>query len=568
MKRLLACLLLLTGLCCPLAAEPILKGYADFATYQQRVKQLAEHPLAEVSSLAKTPGGREIYLITLGTKPTKEKPALLIVGNVAGPHLLGAELAEGLAAKILKDSNQEEALKSLLKKYTLYVIPRPCPDAEVSFFKKPYRERIGNATSTDEDRDARIDEDPQEDLNQDGFFTQMRVKDPAGEYILHPDDERILIKADPQQGERGSYSLYTEGTDNDEDEQFNEDGPGGVAFNRNFTFEYPYFQPHAGEHQISEPETRAVADFAFDHPNIVAVFTFSPLDNLFHPWKVNKQAENKRIKTTLLSKDEPYVKYFAEKYRELHGGKDAPNSPEGKGAFSEWAYFHYGRWSFAAQAWWVPKAKPPEKQKEKDDEDEETKAEQDKPSNEKRGAEELNALRWFEQQDREAFVEWQEIEHPDFPDQTVEVGGFHPFVRLNPTKQEFEPLIEKHTKAVVELTQLFPQLAFGKTEVKTLGNGLYEITVIVRNEGYLPTMSEMGRISKQVYPLQLSIQLPDGAKLVTGHTRTAIGVLAGKGGQAKHTWLLSIPKQPKQPLKVQVHSPSVGKATTQVTLPE
>ena len=42
--------------------------------------------------------------------------------------------------------------------------------------------------------------------------------------------------------------------------------------------------------------------------------------------------------------------YNAEQYRKLHGGKDAPGSPKGEGSFSEWAYFHYGRWSLAARA--------------------------------------------------------------------------------------------------------------------------------------------------------------------------------------------------------------------------
>lgn len=553
MKRLFACLVLFAGLSCSLLAQPILDGYADFGTYQQRMKSLAEHTSAELTVLCKTPGGKEIYLLTLGTQSADRKPALLIVGNVAGPHLLAAELAEGFATKVL--TNQDDPWKSLLQKYTFYIIPRPNPDAEVAFFQKPYQERIGNATSTDEDRDANFDEDPQEDLNGDGFLTQMRVKDAAGQYIPHPDDERILIKADPKKGERGIYSLYTEGTDNDEDEQFNEDGPGGVAFNHNFTFQYPYFQPHAGEHQVSEPETRAIADFAFEHPNIAAVFTFTPEDNLFHPWKVNKQAENGRIKTTLLSKDEPYVKYFAEKYNKIHGGKDAPTSPDGKGSFTEWAYFHYGRWSFAARGWWVPKAKAAEKHE--DDK---------KPSDEKRGAEELNALRWFEQQQQPGFVQWTKIEHPNFPGQVVEVGGFHPFVQLNPAKSEFDGLIEKHTQAIAELVDLFPQLTFGKTETKSLGNGLYEVTVTVINEGFLPTSSEMGRITKEVYPLQLTLELPQGATLLSGNTRASLGILSGRGGQAKHSWLLSLPKV--VPLKVTVQSPSVGKASTEIQLPE
>ena len=58
-----------------------------------------------------------------------------------------------------------------------------------------------------------------------------------------------------------------------------------MAFNRNFPFHYPYFKPGAGPNAVSEIETRAVADFAFDHRNIAIVFCFSPEDNLMHVWK-------------------------------------------------------------------------------------------------------------------------------------------------------------------------------------------------------------------------------------------------------------------------------------------
>ena len=35
-----------------------------------------------------------------------------------------------------------------------------------------------------------MDEDGPEDLNKDGVITVMRVKDPAGDYMIDPDDPR------------------------------------------------------------------------------------------------------------------------------------------------------------------------------------------------------------------------------------------------------------------------------------------------------------------------------------------------------------------------------------------
>ena len=187
----------------------------------------------------------------------------------------------------------------------------------------------------------------------------MRVEDPAGKHMPHPDDARVLIEADPKKNDIGRYSLYIEGKDDDHDEQFNEDGSSGVSFNRNWTFQYPFFKIAAGPHQVSEPETCAVADFAFDHPNIAAVFCFSPENNLMQPWK---PADGQgRIKTAIQKDDAAHVDYLAEQYKKIHGGKDAPSSPAGEGSFSGWAYFHYGRWSLAARGWWIPKVEPEKK---------------------------------------------------------------------------------------------------------------------------------------------------------------------------------------------------------------
>ena len=87
------------------------------------------------------------------------------------------------------------------------------------------------------------------------------------------------------------------------------------------------------------------------------MFTFTPDDNLVQPWKPNPSAQNERIKTSLLTEDAGYFEQLAKQYREVHGGKDPPASGDGDGSFARWAYFHFGRWSLAARAWWIPRPK-------------------------------------------------------------------------------------------------------------------------------------------------------------------------------------------------------------------
>ena len=52
---------------------------------------------------------------------------------------------------------------------------------------------------------------------------------------------------------------------------------------------------NAGLHPVSEPETKAVADFLFDRFNIYAVFTFGPQDNLGQPLKSSERADDSFI---------------------------------------------------------------------------------------------------------------------------------------------------------------------------------------------------------------------------------------------------------------------------------
>jgi hypothetical protein len=527
--------------------QPAVAGYSNYSEFARQISELDRSDLIAVKSIGRTLGQREVYLLTIGAGEVDRKPAILVVGNVMAPHLVGSEVAVRMARSLAAKGQTDDAVKKLLERYTVYVLPRPHPDGSESFFHRPYLERQGNSRPTDDDRDGTVGDDPAEDLNGDGQITMIRVEDGLGPYLPHPDDPRVLIKADPTKNERGRYTLYSEGRDNDGDEQWNEDGSGGVSFDRNFTFKYAYFDAGTGPHPVSEIETRAVADFCFSRPNIAMVCCFSPQDNLMHPAKPNSQAEGGRIKTSLLSADAPYTDFLAERYRTIHGGKDAPASSSGNGSFSDWAYFHYGRWSLAARGWWVPKV-----------EAEKTKEGEKKPSGEKRGEDERNALRWFEREGIDGFVNWTAVEHPDFPGKKVEVGGFKPYLRLNPPAKELDGVAEKHVAFLLDAAGRLPQLSIEPPKVEPLGAGLFRVTATVVNTGFLPTMSEMGRINDEPYPLQLKIELAKGATFLHGTPRTRLERLAGSGGNRKQSWTFREPGEGSHGATIRVYAPAVG----------
>lgn len=263
-------------------------NYQSPAEIGQSLKKLAgKYPnLCQLSSIGKSHGGLDIYLLEIAGSRNKIKPedrqSVLVVANSEGVHLPGTEAALGLAETILSAYGKDNYWTDFLNKRTIYIIPLLNPEAASAYFSSPRVERTYNGRPVDEDNDGLIDEDGPEDLNADGLITMMRVKSPEGRWIADPQEPRLMRLADPKKGEKGEYLLYIEGYDNDSDGEINEDGPGGVEINRNFPHDFEYYNKRSGLYPASEPETQAILKFMFDHNNLAAVINFSTENNLLN----------------------------------------------------------------------------------------------------------------------------------------------------------------------------------------------------------------------------------------------------------------------------------------------
>jgi len=271
----------------PAAAQGPAK-YHDHAELAKALQALAaaNTTLVRLESIGKTRGGRDIWAVELagpGGVPPAKRPALLVAAGFEGDHLVGTEIALSVAETLVKNAGADPAIKERLETTTIYIVPRLNPDGAEGFFAPVKTGRRTNMSPRDDDNDGRLDEDGPEDLNGDGLITVMRVKAPGGEYMIDPDEPRLMKKADPKKGESGAYKLFTEGIDNDGDGFINEDPPGGTDLNRNFAHEYPYYKPEAGPYMVSETETRALMDWVIAHRNIAAILTFGESDNLVVP---------------------------------------------------------------------------------------------------------------------------------------------------------------------------------------------------------------------------------------------------------------------------------------------
>src|SRR4051812_11484250 len=77
-------------------------GYNNYNQQSSRLNTLSKGfpQLVKLISIAKTTGGKDIWMITIGSGNTDTKPGIAVIGGVEGSHLLGTELAIGFAEKL------------------------------------------------------------------------------------------------------------------------------------------------------------------------------------------------------------------------------------------------------------------------------------------------------------------------------------------------------------------------------------------------------------------------------------------------------------------------------------
>ncbi len=574
-------------------------GYRTYEQVTTMLQTMADHhsDIASLESLGQTIEGRDVWMLQIGNPagvPLEQRPALLIAANFEGDQLIGSELALATAHRLLHDYSSDEVIQALVDEHVFYIVPRVNPDGAERYFASVRSDARKNTRPYDDDNDARVDEDGPDDLNGDGLITVMRVEDPSGAYMVHPDDARLMKRADPAEGEAGTYSIYWEGVDDDSDGFYNEDGPGGVDINRNFQHEYPYYEADAGPHMVSELETLGLVDFVVAHRNIAIVLTYGESDNLVSPpnqrgelgppstvdllafadasnaeatdvgmYSVGRrrrggffgfgggfpggfgqqEAQEGRRRppapqpaTTVNDGDRAYFETVSERYKEITGIEQLAATRAPKGAFFEYAYFQYGVPAFSTPGWGLPEV-------ERDDEgspgDPRAGAGEEARSGLGAGAGDgvdLQALRGLEAQGVDAFVDWTPVQHPTLG--AVEVGGFRPYVLSNPDPATVEELGAKHAEFAIYLASLFSEVRIASTEVVAEGGGIFKITAEVENVGFLPTALAHGVRAGAVNPVMVQLRIPP-EDLISGDPKTSFfPSLDGSGSRESFTWII------------------------------
>ena len=437
--------------------------------------------LAKLESVGKSIGGRDIWVLTISDfskGDPNRKPAMWVDGNIHGNEIQGSEMALYIAWYLTEMFPSNKFVQELLEQKTFYIAPTINPDGRAVFTESSGALRSG-ILPLDNDRDGVDDEDDAEDLNGDGFITQMRKKNPNGQYITDPKYPYRLILA--PDGVQGEYDLLgNEGMDNDGDGRVNEDGVGGYDPNRDWGYNWQpnFIQNGALKYPFSLPESRAVRDFIVKHNNIAGVQSFhNNGGQLLSPPGAESDRNNINrsdlaVYDVIGKKGEElipdYVYYVL--YKDLYtvyGGE------------IDWTALGRGIFTFSNELW---ASAMMYRGKYKDD----------------------PAAMMYEFEKSllfyDSFVEWKEFDHPQYG--KIEIGG----LKKN-APQRLHPgfLLEgdAHRNAAFVIYHAYntPLLSISNVSEKAIDGGYREITASITNHRVMPTHSS--------FDVQNKIERPD-----------------------------------------------------------
>lgn len=539
---------------------------------------VAAHPdLVSVETYGRSYEGRELRLVTVTDATTgahDTKPAHWIDASIHAFELT-ATVAACRVLRRLVDGHRsgDETITRAVRTRTFYVVPRVNPDgAEWVLADRPRfrRSSVRPWPLADAHRWPGLHE---EDVDGDGRILQMRMSDPDGPWVAHPDDARLMVPVPPMgvgpDVER--YRVLDEGTI----EAF--DGfdvpsppePEGLDLNRNFPAGWSMQVRGSGDHPLSEPEIDALVRAIVARPNICGF-------NAFH----TSGGVILRPSSTTPDAKLPPGDVWAWKQLALIGteltGYPAhsvyedftwdPNQTM-SGASDDWAYEHLGVFGWTTEFWDIVHAATGEKQS--------THFWYTGPTD----AERLAVMRWLDgfvdadDPTTTGHVDWYPFDHPQLG--PVELGGWNQLHSwTNPPSSLLCAEVDPHADFAVAQALAAPCLQIRRAHVEALGDDTWRVTVGIANTGWLPTaVTAWASQHDMVRPIVADIGASD---VIDGPARRTVGQLAGASsvrftngteGTADRTscsWIVRAPAG--TPVIVTVSHQRAGTATSTVVL--
>ncbi len=493
---------------------------------------VAEHPtIATIASMGKSYEGRDIWQLTITNQATgahDTKPAYFVDANIHAGEVTGVATVLWLLNHLLTTYETDPATRALVDETTTYIVPAINVDG-MDMMLRGEGSRIRSSVRPfpfDEQQDGLV----KRDMDGDGLVAVMRLKDPTGPWKVSAQDPRLMVKRGPDETGGDYYYLLPEGEIQNWDGGAVKLAPDlmGLDVNRNFPADWaPHWeQAGAGEFPLSEPETRALAQFLVDHPNIHGSQHFHTQSGAIlrpHASKPDVDLPKFDLRTYkaigAMGEEEtgyPCISIF----HDFAYDKKKPI----RGGLTDWVYEQLGVFTFATELWSLPK---------------------------KAGVDVTDFIEFFPNRDESVdlamlkvlddevegygFKEWTPFEHPQLG--PVEIGGWdYQFAWQNPPGPWLEQVTSTNARFVLRAMKTAPRIVFQQANVEALGADLYKITALVQNVGFLPTwVSEQGRKVGVNKPVTVEIELPVGVELVAGKREQELGHLEGRANQYEAT---------------------------------
>lgn len=503
--------------------------YYKYDELEKNLKYFSEkYPeLCDLESICVTEENRNVYAMTITNKKTGaalDKPAFHIDGNTHAGEVTGSMAAMHAIDVLLTGYGEDKVITKILDRMTIYVVPRISPDGAETYLTTPYSIRSVNRVHNPEKGGIRS-----EDLDGDGVIRMMRIPTPYGAWKKDKDDSSIMAKRDPGDADGEFYDIYAEGNfeafDGDENlKEKKEDW--SLDFNRNYP--YGWFpenrQAGAGKYPLSNPETKAMADWVIEHPNIGGVSTNHTSGGiiLYPPGTrpstaVSEKDINQFIEIANMGKEELG-------YEPLNIYDSFISDPANydSGAFDDWCYQSQGIVAYTVELWDLAKRVGVPlvwNARNKESAQDELKRF-------------VACMKWVKENAPEYYEDWKPFHHETFGD--VEIGGFNfKFSQQNPPESFLNGVLEQMTRFMIRFAQSMPRLTIDTLTSEKVSDDIYKVTAVVGNLGYLPT-----NLTEEAKKLNISKEVEvtiSGGKIVSGLEKTKIGNLEGYGSTSTGT---------------------------------
>lgn len=514
------------------------RDYLDYDTLTRQlrawVQAYPDH--THLQSIGNTPEGRDIWVLTIGTEPQRTRPAVWVDGNMHGAELAGSSVALAVAEAALRlhaddpPAELPDMLRDRLREVQFHICPRISPDGAERVLTQ------GGFVRSAPRRHPSTEHLPRwrpRDLDGDGVCRYLRVRDETGEFVESAASPGLML---PRRVEDPPpyWRVYPEGViENRDGVSVPEPEPlrGTPDFNRNFPWCWrpEPEQAGAGDYPGSEPETRAVIEFAIAHPELYAWLNLHTFGGVFiRPLNDALDARMDQgdlaVYRQLAAWGEAFLGYpTVSGYEEFTYQPDTPLH----GDLIDFAYHQRGCLAVVCELWDLFRriGQPQPKRF------------VDHYSSLGRGDLERLA-RWDAEHNRgRVFQPWRELDHPQLG--PVEVGGQDPRIGIwNPPPEALPEICDGIAAYWLRVAALLPRLVIEEARCTPLGGGHSELSVTVANHGYLPSHGlNAARERPWNTPVQIEVDAVHCRLHHPQQTRRTLGHLDGWGrglGEASH----------------------------------